>query len=257
MQSAWTTLMALLLAHLLADFPFQSHRLAADKGQSFRLLAWHGILHYLLAWACLSLFAPIGLLSLRNQAIVVAYVATHMAIDWLKSTLQRRHLLANNTRAFLLDQCLHLMAIFFTAVLLTRSGIHAFYANLEVSPALRFRILSTAIVYVAVVFGGGYLIRFIIKSLEKGVLPHRSEQVENAGLYIGWIERFLVITAIAMQSPALVGLILTGKSIARFPEFKETRFAEYFLIGTLLSISMATLGGILLLELWYGSISLK
>ena len=92
---------------------------------------------------------------------------------------------------------------------------------------------------------------------ERGVLPHRSEQVENAGLYIGWIERFLVITAMAMQSPALVGLILTGKSIARFPEFKETRFAEYFLIGTLLSISMATLGGILLLELWYGSISLK
>ena len=31
----------------------------------------------------------------------------------------------------------------------------------------------------------------------------------------------------------MVGLILTGKSIARFPELKE-RFAEYFLIGTLL-----------------------
>jgi hypothetical protein len=52
-------------------------------------------------------------------------------------------------------------------------------------------------------------------------------------MYIGWLERFLVVTAILVQSPSMVGLILTGKSIARFPELKE-RFAEYFLIGTLL-----------------------
>ena len=55
----------------------------------------------------------------------------------------------------------------------------------------------------------------------------------------GWLERFLVITALLLQSPATVGLILTAKSIARYPEFKSERFAEYFLIGTLLSISMA------------------
>jgi hypothetical protein len=81
--------------------------------------------------------------------------------------------------------------------------------------------------------------------------------LENAGLYVGWIERFLVITAIVMQSPVLVGLILTGKSIARFPEFKEPRFAEYFLIGTLLSISLSVFGGILLLLALYGTVSLK
>jgi hypothetical protein len=51
--------------------------------------------------------------------------------------------------------------------------------------------------------------------------------------HIGWLQRFLVVTAMLVQSPSLVGLILTGKSIAKFPELKE-RFAEYFLIGTLL-----------------------
>src|SRR2546430_17475007 len=64
------------------------------------------------------------------------------------------------------------------------------------------------------------------------------EELQNAGLYIGWLERFLVVTALLLQSPATVGLILTAKSIARYPEFKSERFAEYFLIGTLLSISM-------------------
>ncbi|HEX3894164.1 MAG TPA: DUF3307 domain-containing protein [Terracidiphilus sp.] len=257
MQPATMTLMALVLAHLLGDFPLQSHRLAAEKGQNFKLLAWHCILQYLLAWVCLLLFAPIAILSLRNQAIILAYIATHLGIDWLKSTLQRRRLLPHDAKIFLLDQCLHAVAILLAAMVLTRSDLHVFDLNLQVPPALKFRILSTAIIYVAVVFGGGYLIRFIIKGLDKGAFRQGSEPVENAGLYIGWIERFLVITAMAMQSPALVGLILAGKSIARFPEFKETRFAEYFLIGTLLSISLATLGGLLLLQLWYGSIAFK
>jgi len=38
---------------------------------------------------------------------------------------------------------------------------------------------------------------------------------------------------------------------------KEQRFAEYFLIGTLLSIGMAVLGGLVLAKIWYGTISLK
>jgi hypothetical protein len=67
----------------------------------------------------------------------------------------------------------------------------------------------------------------------------------------------LVLTAIAAQTPTLVGLILTGKSIARFPELKDARFVEYFLIGTLLSLSMALLGGIVLHQLLYGTVSLK
>ncbi len=73
--------------------------------------------------------------------------------------------------------------------------------------------------------------------------------MQNAGLYIGWLERFLVMTALLLQSPAMVGLIFTAKSIARYPEFKSERFAEYFLIGTLLSLSLAILGGALLMRL--------
>ncbi len=41
-----------------------------------------------------------------------------------------------------------------------------------------------------------------------------------------------MLTAVLVQSPAMIGLILTGKSIARFPELKGAKFAEYFLIGT-------------------------
>jgi hypothetical protein len=107
-------------------------------------------------------------------------------------------------------------------------------------------------------FGGGYLIRFLTRSMAEDVKSHSpekaAEQLQNAGLYIGWLERFLVITALLLQSPATVGLILTAKSIARYPEFKSERFAEYFLIGTLLSISIALVGGAFLAKLLLGQV---
>jgi len=44
-----------------------------------------------------------------------------------------------------------------------------------------------------------------------------------------------------------IGYIFAAKSIARYPEMKDgTHFAEYYLIGTLTSISIAFFGGLLL-----------
>jgi hypothetical protein len=50
---------------------------------------------------------------------------------------------------------------------------------------------------------------------------------------------------------------MTAKAIARYPEFKCERFAEYFLIGTLLSISMALVGGAFLSKLLLGQARLS
>jgi hypothetical protein len=118
------------------------------------------------------------------------------------------------------------------------------------------KFLAVPVIYIGVIFGGGYLIRFLTRYLAEGLKTHSpektGEQLQNAGLYIGWLERFLVLTALLLQSPATVGLIMTAKAIARYPEFKSERFAEYFLIGTLLSISMALAGGAVLSKLLLG-----
>jgi hypothetical protein len=109
-----------------------------------------------------------------------------------------------------------------------------------------------------VIFGGGYFIRALIGPLweeEQGQTKKEHEEVINAGLYIGWLERFLVLTALFLQSPATVGFILAAKSIARYPELKSVRFAEYFLIGTLLSVAIAIGGAIVLLKALYGTVA--
>jgi hypothetical protein len=77
-----------------------------------------------------------------------------------------------------------------------------------------------SVVYVLVIFGGGYFIRALIGPLwkqEHGQTTKEHEEVINAGLYIGWLERFLVLTALFLQSPATVHFIFAAKSIARYP----------------------------------------
>ena len=117
--------------------------------------------------------------------------------------------------------------------------------------------LLLLVVYVAVIFGAGWLIRFLTKPLMRDLkLEESHAQLGNDGMFIGWLERFLILSALFEHSPATAGLILAAKSIARYPEFKKEQFAEYFLIGTLLSISAAVIGGVILLKVFYGGTSL-
>jgi len=251
------TFMALLLAHLLSDFPFQPEWIAKNKGNQHWPLIVHGVVHLVLAWTCLIIFAPVSFMSFSSQAVVAGYAVVHLLIDKLRHRLIVKKVLLDNWKTFLLDQLLHIVVLTIAVIVLSRIPIGTILQSLQTTPSTKAHILGVAIIYAAVIFGGGYLIRYLTRELAGNVVQEPQAQLGNAGLYVGWIERFLVITAIAMQSPALVGLILTGKSIARFPEFKEARFAEYFLIGTLLSISLSVVGGIVLLHLIYGTVSLK
>lgn len=136
-----------------------------------------------------------------------------------------------------------------------------FAAAMIYAPPTAFwtRTLVVAIVYAVVIFVGGFVIRLLTRSLlDESSRPQgeSARELRHAGMYIGWLERFVILTAMLLHSPATAGLVLTAKAIARYPEFKQVRFAEYFLIGTLLSISAALVGGAILFKLLYGAVAL-
>jgi len=80
-----------------------------------------------------------------------------------------------------------------------------------------------------------------------GLNSEKKPGIERAGWYIGILERSLVLTAVLFGKMEFIGYIFAAKSIARYPEMKEgSHFAEYYLIGTLTSISIAFFGGLLL-----------
>lgn len=70
----------------------------------------------------------------------------------------------------------------------------------------------------------------------------------GAGRTIGRAERFLVYLAILAEQPALLAALVGLKTLVRYPEVQEAarhenaegagRFAEYYLVGTLVSLSV-------------------
>jgi hypothetical protein len=81
----------------------------------------------------------------------------------------------------------------------------------------------------------------------------RPEQVRDEltptfgpGEVIGILERYLTFLLVLSGGLTAVGFVFAAKAAARFPQFEKAAFAEYFLIGSLSSVGIATLLGLVL-----------
>lgn len=260
MQMLFRALLAIYLAHLLTDFVFQTHRLVEQKRRGKPAAYFlHGLTHYLAAVLLVGFFVPGSGLLPRTHLVLLALTFVHLLIDFTKIRLTHKSVLNDGSAAYIADQLLHFLSVALAAWLLAPS-VHFtdLAAWLSRGRAIPSQLLVVPVIYVGVIFGGGYLIRALTRPLSEGLKLDQPEKsassLQNAGLYIGWLERFLLLTALLMQSPGTAGLILAAKAIARYPEFKSERFAEYFLIGTLLSFSLAILGGAVLMKVVLGQV---
>lgn len=74
----------------------------------------------------------------------------------------------------------------------------------------------------------------------------RSSSGKPAGKSIGILERILIFIFVILQQYAAIALVFTAKSITRYDKItKDPQFAEYYLTGTLLSLLIAVLSGLL------------
>ena len=260
MHALAISFLAIYLAHLVTDFVLQADRVVVGKKRG-SVLAYleHGGIHFVSAVLFLGFAVPGLWRSLLFYGSLAVLTLVHLGIDRAKIGLVRRRTIEDGAASFFGDQAVHFVTVAVAAWLIARPStanliakIHGFQSQIE-------KPLLLLVVYVGVIFGGGYLVRFVTKPLLKSnleVIGESTNELQNAGMYIGWLERFVVLTSLVLQSPATVGLILTAKSIARYPELKSVRFAEYFLIGTLLSVTLGILGGLILLKAFYGTVAL-
>lgn len=221
----------LLLAHLLGDFILQPTSWVLDK-ESKKLKSIYLYIHTLLHGFLAALF--IGEIQFIWLAILLA--VSHGFIDFLKLYYQK-----NKTKRnwFLFDQLLHLVVII---------GISLYYTKTKIellSFDTRFWIVLTGII---VLTKPTSIILKNIISIWTPENKNKDESLQNAGNYIGILERLFVFGFILTGHFEAIGFLLAAKSIFRFGDLKEAKdrkLTEYVLIGTLLSFGIALLIGFL------------
>ncbi|MFJ7973636.1 DUF3307 domain-containing protein [Psychrobacillus sp. NPDC096389] len=73
---------------------------------------------------------------------------------------------------------------------------------------------------------------------------------KNAGIIIGIVERLIIMVLVMVNAIGSIGFIIAMKAITRFKQFEDKSFAEYYLIGSLISILFGIVSGYLMLSIW-------
>jgi uncharacterized protein DUF3307 len=229
----------LYLSHLIADFLLQPNRIAKKKRSFVALLAHSGI-HVAVAIAIVNVD-----LSVRITAAIAILSVAHAGCDYVKARFTK-----DEWWAFAIDQFVHFLLIAIAAVWLTGDGLPQILTILRSSR----RLYLLLCVYIAVVLGGGYFVQkvtsYFMNKIDESVARSKPG-LPAAGKYIGWLERTLVLTFLITGYPEGIGLLLAAKALVRYPEIKEDQkghFAEYFLIGTLTSVSIALVAGLIAMK---------
>ena len=249
-------LTALLLAHLMGDFVFQSERVVRGKAAG-RWSAYleHAAVHFGLMIVTLLLFT--GSLGISSTWILILVILlSHLLFDWLKTLLKSRT--RQQLLLFVLDQMLHVMVIFIGAAVISGTSSLQILSQLLPVP-INIGIVIAG--YVAAMFGMGWFNSLLLKPLADRYAEETNRDslagmqgLNRAGMLIGWLERMLILTAVLLQSPVGVGFVLAAKSVFRFENTRAgQQAAEYFIIGTLVSVTEGVLIGLGLLWLLQGA----
>lgn len=232
----------LLFGHVLGDFYLQTKGMAEKKEKSIKWVLRHSLCY-------LGTMLLIGLPIISYEIIIVLALASllHLVIDTFKyiylsvmtKKSKKTQVIERNT--FFVDQLLHLLSLIFIAygivindvVIREWNVVEKFFSTVNISEVQMLPwILALLIIHKPANI-----------AIQKLLMVYKPENKDvdvktdnNAGRFIGTIERIIMLIFLAIGQYSAIGLVLTAKSIARYDRIsKEKDFAEYYLLGTLIS----------------------
>ncbi len=221
----------ILLAHILGDFIFQPNKWVKDKIEKKHkspYLYWHILIHALLLILVLNF-------EWKYYIGFIAIISSHYIIDLLKLNLTGK---ANSRWLFFIDQCLHILVIIAVAY-----AYHPIKFSMTWLTSPKTLLLLIAVLLASKV--SSIIMRVIITKWE--LVEDASESsLEDAGKYIGILERLFVFGFVITNHWQAIGFLLAAKSVFRFGDLsksKDRKLTEYILIGTLISFGLAILIG--------------
>ncbi len=248
----------MVIAHILGDFYLQCDKWVDDKkisGWRSKKLYCHSALVAVLTYVFSGIWMAFW--------IIPVIFLSHALIDLLKVYLDKK--IEKCPITYILDQGLHLAVLVIVAYLAgSFYGPHSTFLIPEFLSSPVLLLVITA--YLLIITPAGFLIRDIlspyreiVRKKEEGEGNKKKEEekklsgelnsaadsnnLDNAGKLIGYLERILVLTFILINQYAAMGFLITAKSIFRFRE-DRTYLVEYYLLGTFLSIAVVLLIGL-------------
>ena len=225
----------LLVAHLITDFVLQPSDWVEDKQLHkwkspalYKHIGLTGIVAYISLWD----------LSLWYVALIV--MVTHYAIDLVKLCVLKEGLMS-----FVIDQALHMIVLAGCAVSLAPSDFLSITFDLNLVP-IEYWYYVCAYLFVTAPLG-----HFIGQATAtwRQEMPEGRDSLQRAGIWIGIIERLLVLTFVILEEYQAIGFLIAAKSILRFSDkdgANAGKQTEYVLIGTLMSFGLALAVGLVL-----------
>lgn len=228
----WLNLfLCLLLAHIVADFVLQNKKTCKEKIEK----KWCSRYHYAHALLVFGLsWLAVWDANFMWCALVIG--ATHFAIDMWKSYREE------NVKWFTVDQALHIAVMVGMAIW--------WCSKIDWSMALDIPVKYVAMTIATIVCWkpSNIFIKLMLRHYSVN-MPEEQGSGFNAGSLIGNIERWLILAFVIMQRYEAIGLLIAAKSIIRFGD-AQTRKSEYVLAGTLMSIFIAVLAGLMVNAIW-------
>jgi hypothetical protein len=210
------TFAALLFAHVLADFVFQTSGMVANKHRPPAMAAHVGIVGATLVMATGTL-----------HPVLIALTLAHLGIDLVKTHASRKGL-----AAFLADQAAHLVTLALAAWAAPDLWAQGFWQPLTPLPAL----MTLTAGLILTTRAGGMAVGMLMAPWADAT----PEGLKGGGKMIGLLERGLIFLLILTGQAAGIGFLIAAKSVLRFGTVADDRkVSEYVIIGTLASFAWA------------------
>jgi len=221
-----------LIMHVLGDFYSQSDDLSKKKKEEYKYVVKHSFIYLLVSCGCAILFWSVPLL------VSSAFLAVlHFAVYSVKFIYTKGK--EANSMVFAVDQLTHICFITVAAAILS-------FTNYEIKlmPAISGLVSeatnepNTVLAWTGLLLlsakPANILIKHMVIKYKPAILD--SNNSNGAGAFIGTLERIIILLLISVNQYSAIGLVLTAKSVARYNKISEDKeFAEYYLLGTLLS----------------------
>lgn len=239
----------MILGHILGDFYLQSDKIVQERKRKYFAVIKHSLLYALTILAVLYVGISDGI---NQRYLIISMSVCHLLIDSVKYIIEQQpqnkfSWLKKNL--FTVDQIVHLVFIFAFWYLWGYFTNVRWFVSREIShlPALPIKMVLGMLCAgkpVGIWIGNSNLRNYWPQS---STIELSFDSTKNAGKVIGYLERMIVLVFLMYKQFGAIAFVLTAKSVARFKEIeKNQKVAEYYLIGTLMSVGSAMLIAVLL-----------